>query len=56
LSQLLPLPEKAHVRVTIDMEEMTDTERAEWLKLSARSLMQAWDNPDDDVFNELLQK
>jgi len=52
LPQPLSLPENAHVRVTID----TDVERAVWLDLSERSLMQTWDNPADDVFNELLQK
>ena len=48
----LLLPEKAHVRVTIE----TDVERAVWLELSEQSLRQTWDNPADDVFNELLQK
>ena len=47
----LPLPEKSHVRVTI---EVTDTERDEWLKHSATALRKTWDNPADDVFNELL--
>lgn len=56
LPQPLPLPEKARVRVTIETNGVTDAERAEWLKLSEQSLMRAWDNPDDDVFNELLQK
>ncbi len=53
LPQRLPLPEKAHVRVTI---ESGDTEREAWLKLSEESLTTAWDNADDDVFNELLSK
>ena len=52
LPQPLPLPEKAHVHVTIE----TDSERAAWLELSQQSLMRAWDNPADDVFNELLKK
>ncbi len=52
LSKPLPLPEKAHVRVTIE----TDGERAAWLEVSEKSLMRTWDNPDDDVFNELLKK
>jgi len=33
-----------------------DTERAEWLALSERNLMQTWDNTADDIFNELLAK
>ena len=53
LPRLLPLPEKSQVRVTI---EAGDTEREAWLKLSEESLTQAWNNPDDDVFNELLSK
>ena len=48
----LSLPEKTHVRVTIE----TDTEREEWLKLSEASLAKVWDNDADNVFNELLQK
>ncbi|HXS67991.1 MAG TPA: antitoxin AF2212-like protein [Candidatus Polarisedimenticolia bacterium] len=52
LQQPLPLPEHTHVRVTIE----TDGEREAWLKLSEESLTKAWDNADDDVFNELLSK
>ncbi len=51
LPQPLPLPEKTHVRVTI---ESGDTEREGWLRLSEDSLVKAWNNADDDVFNELL--
>ena len=58
LRQPLPLPEKAHVRVTVetDDEGLSDAERAAWLKVSEQSLRKAWDNADDDVFNELLKK
>ena len=58
LSRKLPLPEKAHVRVTIDSHTLggEDSERGAWLKLSEEALTKTWDNPDDDVFNELLQK
>ena len=52
LQQPLPLPEHAHVRVTIE----SDLERAAWLKLSEESLTQIWDNDADDIFNELLEK
>ena len=48
----LSLPEKSHVRVTIE----TDIEREAWLKLSEASLEKVWGNDADDVFNELLQK
>jgi hypothetical protein len=53
----LPLPDKAHVMVTIEMETTgSDIERAAWLQLSEAALLKNWDNPDDDVFNELLAK
>ena len=48
----LALPEKSHVRVTIE----SDMEREAWLKLSEASLAKVWDNDADDVFNELLAK
>ena len=58
LQQPLPLKEQAHVRVTIQADEadLSDDERAAWLKVSEQSLMKAWDNAADDVFNELLEK
>ena len=31
-------------------------ERQDWLKASEQALMRVWDNPQDDVYNELLQK
>ncbi len=52
LQQSLPLPEKSHVRVTIE----SDVDRDAWLKLSEESLLKTWSQPDDDVFNELLSK
>jgi predicted DNA-binding antitoxin AbrB/MazE fold protein len=58
LSRRLPLPEKAHVKVTIDSGRVAgeDTERSAWLKLSEEALTATWENPADDVFNELLQR
>jgi hypothetical protein len=53
LPRPLSLPEKSHVRVTI---ESGDMERESWLKLSEESLLKTWGQPDDDVFNELLAK
>jgi predicted DNA-binding antitoxin AbrB/MazE fold protein len=52
LPQPLSLPEKSHVRVTIE----PDPDREDWLKLSEAALTKVWDNDADDVFNELLQK
>jgi predicted DNA-binding antitoxin AbrB/MazE fold protein len=52
LQEPLPLPEHAHVRVTID----SDFEREAWLRLSEESLKKIWDNDADDIFNDLLEK
>jgi Protein of unknown function DUF104 len=53
----LPLPDKAHVMVTIETQlPGSDAERAAWLEISEKSLMKAWDNSADDIFNELLKK
>jgi predicted DNA-binding antitoxin AbrB/MazE fold protein len=52
LPKPLSLPDKTHVRVTIE----SDTEREAWLKLSEEALTKTWDNDADDVFNELLTK
>jgi predicted DNA-binding antitoxin AbrB/MazE fold protein len=52
----LPLPEKARVKVTIQGPTADEEpERSAWLKLSQESLAKTWDNPEDDVFNELLK-
>jgi predicted DNA-binding antitoxin AbrB/MazE fold protein len=53
LPKPLPLPEKTRVQVTIDANDVTDTTRASWLKLSEESLSRTWDNPDDAVFDAL---
>ncbi len=53
----LPLPDKTHVMVTIDSGTTgEERERSAWLKLSEEALISTWDNPEDDVFNELLQR
>ena len=49
LPRPLSLPEKSHVRVTIE----SDPEREAWLKLSGESLTKVWDNDADDVFKQL---
>ena len=57
LASPLPLPEHAHVRVTVQSDETAmDSERADWLTASQTELLKTWDNAADDVFNELLQK
>ena len=52
LPKSLSLPEKSHVRVTIESE----VDREAWLKLSEESLVKMWENDADDVFNDLLKK
>lgn len=52
LPEPLSLPEKSHVRVTIE----SDSEREAWLKLSEEALKKTWSNDAADVFNELLKK
>ena len=58
LSGLLPLREKARVVVTVQTDPLSgeDKERQAWLKSSEETLARAWDNSDDDVFNELLDQ
>ena len=58
LPERLPLPERTHVKVTIESGTVgsEDAERGAWLKLSEESLTRTWANPDDDVFNELLKR
>jgi len=53
----LPLPDKARVVVTIESgTPSSDAERDAWLSISEQSLLRTWDNPEDDIFNELLSK
>jgi predicted DNA-binding antitoxin AbrB/MazE fold protein len=58
LPRPLPLQDKAQVVVTIQTKAVQDEagEREVWLKKSEETLMKPWDNPVDDVFNELLDK
>ncbi len=53
----LPLPDKTHVMATIETESVVseDPERALWLNASGQALTKTWDNPADDIFNELLK-
>ncbi len=52
LQRPLPLPQIRRVLVTVE----TDPERGAWLRVSEEALLRAWDNSDDNVFNELLTK
>ncbi len=53
----LALPENSQVRVCIEPSASPDdAERAIWLKLSEKVLTEAWDNSEDEIFNDLLQR
>jgi predicted DNA-binding antitoxin AbrB/MazE fold protein len=58
LPRPLPLEERSQVVVTIQTKGLSNeaVEREAWLKKSKETLTKAWDNADDDVFNELLDK
>ncbi len=46
------LPEGANVLVTV----MEDEDERFWRRLSEESLKSIWDNPEDDVYAELLKR
>ncbi|MGI8960858.1 MAG: antitoxin family protein [Bryobacteraceae bacterium] len=54
LSKPLPIAENTVVRLTIETDDDSDTARSAWLRVSEESLLSVWDNPADDVFNDLL--
>jgi len=58
LARPLPLEEKSHVVVTVrtTADPNEEQERQEWLSRSEEVLTKAWQNPADDVFNELRDK
>lgn len=55
LLQPLALPERTHVRVSVELLP-NDPDRAAWLAESERRLLEVWDNDADDVYNELLTR
>lgn len=55
LLEPLALPEHTRVLVRVETPE-DDAERRAWLAAGEHSLMKAWDNGADDVYNELLAK
>lgn len=54
LLEPVKLPEGSQVLVTILPKQ--DEERFFWLNASIPSLQQTWDNPEDEVYNELLEE
>jgi predicted DNA-binding antitoxin AbrB/MazE fold protein len=53
LLQQLELPEHTRLRVRIETPSH-DPEREAWLAAGEHALMKVWDNPEDDIYNELL--
>lgn len=51
--ETLELPEGAKVLVTVLTEE---DEIQFWLRSSETALTKVWDNPEDDVYAQLLQR
>ena len=49
LLEQVSLPDGAHVLVTV----LTEEEHAFW-QVSESALKQIWDNPEDDIYAELL--
>jgi hypothetical protein len=49
----VPLPEGAKLLITILSE---DDERSFWYKTQELSMKSVWDNPEDDVYAELLKE
>ena len=50
LLEQVSLPDGAHVLVTV----LTEEEHAFWQQASESSLKHIWDNPEDDIYAELL--
>ena len=50
----IEFPEGARLVVTLVADD-EDEERAFWLAASQSSLDAIWDNPDDDVYEQLLK-
>lgn len=53
LLENISLPDGAKVLVTVLAQE---EEQQFWLKVSEESLTELWDNTEDDIYAELLQK
>jgi predicted DNA-binding antitoxin AbrB/MazE fold protein len=51
----LLLPEQTRVQLTVTSQTSEDVGRQEWLAHSEQTLLKVWDNPADDVYNELLK-
>ncbi len=52
----LELAENSVVQISLETGQEGDAERQEWLDQGRRSLMGAWDNEADEVYNVLLTR
>ena len=50
LLEPVSLPDGAHVLVTV----LTEDDQAFWQQASESALKRVWDNPEDDIYAELL--
>jgi hypothetical protein len=55
LRQPLPLPLHSEVVVTVETDLPADPDRRDWQAASDKALFKTWDNPADDVFNQLRE-
>ena len=53
LLENIPLPDGTKILVTVLEQE---DEQQFWLNVSQQSLAEVWDNIEDDIYGELLQK
>ncbi|MGH2508533.1 MAG: hypothetical protein ACRDHZ_14210 [Ktedonobacteraceae bacterium] len=55
LRKALPLPLHSEVMVTVETNAQGDPDRQDWIAASEAALLKTWDNPADDVFNQLRE-
>ncbi len=55
LRQPLPLPLHSEVLVTVETDVPADPDRRDWTTVTEAALLKTWDNPADDVFNQLRE-
>ena len=55
LRQPLPLPLHSEFLVTVETDVPADLDRRDWMTATEAALLKTWDNPADDVFNQLRE-
>lgn len=57
LLEPVKIPEGTQLLVTVITDEADEEEeRAFWMRLSEKSFAAIWDNPEDDIYGDLLQE